>query len=459
MGLSGELPDRAVPGPLKSAQLALAAPAESNRRGVGDFLSADSQPGDYLVPGGPMVGAMIRKQIGGLVNDPVRTGMEMTGYPAARRSMDAGRLALESEDPIEGAGRATRALGEGGLALAQVAGNAYGIGSNVTKLYRGKTPVAPLPDADMAAVQSRAAKAQTAGPTQLQEMIDDAGARADAAYAKIKPVNYPKAQPARAARRQRRKPQDAYTPYEISPEDQALLAQRAQYLKQNAAEDDQILRLALAAEDEAPDVAAAAAKEGQGVTLSANGAQWGAPRTRPIRDYVIERVDKEPIEAIAKGAGKKANSVRVMLSRERGRINERLANKETVEALAQDYGVSKDVMVEFLKPMKPGRKPEMTDQIRALAKEPLDGRLRTNEEIADALYKKGFKNVTPWDVATIKTRLRRRGEDIPLGQKGRPRKSVVETGRNLALPLGMTYLQGRAAQETMRDNGYQMGLQ
>jgi hypothetical protein len=167
MGLAGDLPDRAVPGPLKSAQMALAAPAESIRRGVGDFLSADSQPGDYLVPGGPMVGAMFRKQLGGLVKDPVRTGMEMTGYPAARRSMDAGRLALESEDPIEGAGRATRALGEGGLALAQVAGNAYGIGSNVTKIYRGKTPVATMPDADMAAVQSRAAKAQTAGPTPL----------------------------------------------------------------------------------------------------------------------------------------------------------------------------------------------------------------------------------------------------------------------------------------------------
>lgn len=423
MGLSGDLPDRAVPGPLKSAQMALAAPAESIRRGVGDFLTADSLPGDYLVPGGPMVGAMFRKQLGNLVKDPVRTGMEMTGYPAARRSIDAGRLALESEDPIEGAGRATRALGEGGLALAQVAGNAYGIGSNVTKLYRGKTPVAPLPDADMAAVQARAAKAQTAGPTQLQEMIDEAGARADAAYAKIKPVTYPKAQPTRAARRQRRQPQDAYTPYEISPEDQALREQRAQYLKQNAAEDDQILRLALAAEDEAPDVAAAAAKKGQGVTLSANGAGMdplSKPRIRKDSSF-----KKRYREAVARGEVMAPDAAAPARAKVRqGELVDRDAVAKALNDIyeANDYALPRNYATQIAKQL--GRNPQSIRRTLFNMREAGDPRV------------------------------------VDIGKYDGPQDwGVLNTGRKLALPLAMTGGQAYVADRYRRENGYQMGLQ
>lgn len=481
MGLGGELPDRSVPGFLRDAQLALAAPAESVRRGVGDFLSADSLPGDYMVPGGPAVGAMIRKQLGGWVKDPVRAGMEMTGYPAARRSIDAGRLALETQDPVEAAGRATRAVGEGGLALAQVAGNAYGVGSNVTKLYRGKTPVAELPDPELAALQSRVAKAQTAGPTQLEELIRESGKRAAEADAKIRPVFPETRRPA--------------PPAQAAPPRLGLDIDPARKAELNA----QLERLALAAEDagQAGDVG----KVGRAHTAiddvmmqakreAATAQRANNPRLKEIRARLDEIAQEKRTVAGAWREEELDDEIAALMNERRQILGKAPKEGQGVTLSANGApGVSPKYGGKSLKKMvadgefksvgaahRAMKRAEKTGDPKAYRPESMirQGELVDRDAVAKALNDIYEANgyTLPRNYATqIAKQLERNPQSIRrtifnMRMEGDPRvlevgryDSILAGARKMALPLAMTGGQAYVADRYGREHGYKMGLQ
>ena len=340
-GFMKPLPDNAVPEFAKPAQSAFAAPEGSIRRQFGDWLSRPQELSDSISPFGGGNQAMIRQTLGKVIGDPVEALSEFSGYAPASRAVDAGKAAWEEQDPVVSAGQWARSLGEGGMAAATVAGNAYGLGSLGAKAYRGG-PVAALPDADMAGLKGRLAKAQTAGPSQIQTLIDDAGARAAAAESKIKPVDWSQVdmpEPAAAAAPQaprdwainiegrtapgrlRPRPEpDAYTPLDMTPEEQAAIDLSRQYQgrtsmwdqpslspagprapaalspEQKAAMNAEIERLALQAEDagKAGDTGAVAkAHEDIASIMARTGRPLEtSPRLQAIQDR-IDAIDRE----------------------------------------------------------------------------------------------------------------------------------------------------------------------
>ena len=339
-GLMKPLPDNAVPDFAKPMQSDWEAKPGTVRRAVGDWLSRPGEPGESWPLIGP-AGPMVRQMGGAILNDPIEALSEFSGYAPASRAFDAGAQALDEEDPVAAAGQWARSLGEGGMAAATVAGNAYGLGSLGAKAYRGG-PVAALPDADMAGLKGRLAKAQTAGPSQIQTLIDDAGARAAAAESKIKPVDWSQVdmpEPAAAAAPQaprdwainiegrtapgrlRPRPEpDAYTPLDMTPEEQAAIDLSRQYQgrtsmwdqpslspagprapaalspEQKAAMNAEIERLALQAEDagKAGDTGAVAkAHEDIASIMARTGRPLEtSPRLQAIQDR-IDAIDRE----------------------------------------------------------------------------------------------------------------------------------------------------------------------
>ena len=339
-GFMKPLPDNAVPDFAKPMQSDWEAKPGTVRRAVGDWLSRPGEPGESWPLIGP-AGPMVRQMGGAILNDPIEALSEFSGYAPATRAFDAGAQALDEEDPVAAAGQWARSLGEGGMAAATVAGNAYGLGSLGAKAYRGG-PVAALPDADMAGLKGRLAKAQTAGPSQIQTLIDDAGARAAAAESKIKPVDWSQVdmpEPAAAAAPQaprdwainiegrtapgrlRPRPEpDAYTPLDMTPEEQAAIDLSRQYQgrtsmwdqpslspagprapaalspDQKAAMNAEIERLALQAEDagKAGDTGAVAkAHEDIASIMARTGRPLEtSPRLQAIQDR-IDAIDRE----------------------------------------------------------------------------------------------------------------------------------------------------------------------
>lgn len=334
-GMMKPLPDNAVPDFAKPMQSDWEAKPGTMRRAVGDWLSRPGEPGESWPLIGP-AGPMVRQMGGAILNDPIEALSEFSGYAPASRAFDAGAQALDEEDPVAAAGQWARSLGEGGMAAATVAGNAYGLGSLGAKAYRGG-PVAALPDADMAGLKGRLAKAQTAGPSQIQTLIDDAGARAAAAESKIKPVDWSQVdmpEPAAAAAPQaprdwainiegrtapgrlRPRPEpDAYTPLDMTPEEQAAIDLSRQYQgrtsmwdqpslspagprapsalspEQKAAMNAEIERLALQAEDagKAGDTGAVAKAHEDIASIMA---RTGRPlETSPRLQAIQERID------------------------------------------------------------------------------------------------------------------------------------------------------------------------
>lgn len=142
-GVNDPLPDNSVPEFAKPWREATRAEKGSWREGLGDMLMAPGAPGEtWPLIGG--AGPMIRQQIGGFIKDPVRQISEFSGYAPLTRARDA-FADTDSPDIAYNVGRAVRGSGEGAMGVATVAGNVYGVGSNLTKAFKGlRPPAAPV---------------------------------------------------------------------------------------------------------------------------------------------------------------------------------------------------------------------------------------------------------------------------------------------------------------------------
>lgn len=247
-GLTDPLPDNAVPGFAKDVQGALAAKPGGWRDRAADRIEAEPREGEAFA-------RLLTAPFSGALRDPVRMASEVSGYAPISRAADAFSETQGAPDVPYAVGRMVRGTGEGALGAATVAGNLYGAGQAakatggaLARAYRGG-PVAELPAADsVGALRGRLAKAESAGPTQIQTMINDAGARAASAEARIKPVDWSQVDmpepvapvappqsprdwainiegrtaPGRPLPRPGSDP-DAYTPFEFTPEEQAAI--------------------------------------------------------------------------------------------------------------------------------------------------------------------------------------------------------------------------------------------
>ncbi len=160
-GMSDPLPDNSVPDFAKGAQGALAAKPGDWRDRVANRIDAEPREGEAFAK-------MLTTPFSGALRDPVKTASELSGYAPLSRARDAFAEA-ETPDLAYNAGRLVRGAGEGVLGAATVAGNAYGAGALGAKAFNGlRAP--PLP---VEAVHPTIARTKAWAAENMPEMSDD----------------------------------------------------------------------------------------------------------------------------------------------------------------------------------------------------------------------------------------------------------------------------------------------